>query len=87
MGNAARKARKRAGIKFSKPAKVATPLEDRSIPAVTKKTPFGMVTGQSNRAVAKLVRMIEARDSGKEIEENIVEKPKRASRAKKTVEA
>jgi hypothetical protein len=30
MATAARKARKRAGIKFNKPAKVGTPLEDRS---------------------------------------------------------
>ena len=29
MSNAARKARKRAGIKFEKPAKVGTPLESR----------------------------------------------------------
>lgn len=30
MSNAARKARKRAGIKFEKAAKVGTPVEDRS---------------------------------------------------------
>ncbi len=30
MSNTARKARKRAGIKFSKPAKVGTPLEERA---------------------------------------------------------
>jgi hypothetical protein len=90
MGHAERKARKRAGIKFSKPAKVATALEDRSIPAVTDKNGRirgADVTHMSNRAVKRLARMIEARDMYK-VEEP-VEKPKavRKSRAKKAVEA
>jgi hypothetical protein len=89
MSNTARKARKRAGIKFSKPARIATPLEDRSIPAVTDKN--GRVKGpdvthMSNRAVMRLARMIQARDMHK-VEEPAAEKPKRKSRAKKAVEA
>lgn len=34
MANTERKARKRAGIKFTKPAKVGTPLLERVIPTV-----------------------------------------------------
>lgn len=34
MSTAARKARKRAGIRFEKPAKVGTPVMQRSVPLV-----------------------------------------------------
>ena len=37
MATTARKARKRAGIQFSKPAKVGTPIEERAIPFVQEK--------------------------------------------------
>lgn len=58
MSNAARKARKKAGIQFSKPAKVGTPPHVREIPQVFKRGGFGRVLGMwpSNRAQAKIAR-------------------------------
>lgn len=57
MSNAARKARKRAGIKFVKPAKVGTPLEDRHVPLVLKKGPDGNLGWhESTRALRRLKR-------------------------------
>jgi len=66
MANAERKARKRAGIKFSKPEKIGTPLEERSIPAVTDRQGRAkgpLVPHASNRAIMRLARMIDARDN------------------------
>lgn len=58
MSNAARKARKKAGIQFSKPAKVGTPPHERAIPEVFKRDGFLGVLGMwpSNRAKAKIAR-------------------------------
>ena len=57
MSNTARKARKKAGIQFSKPAKVGTPPYERAIPEVRKKHPlFGPGLFPSNRAMKKTVR-------------------------------
>lgn len=60
MSTAARKARKRAGIPFSKPAKVGTPPEERSYvngtvpgPAGTKHD--GMPRSRSTKKVARFL--------------------------------
>lgn len=53
MSNAARKARKRAGIPFEKPAKRGTRIVDRIIPLVQKKGPKGPYVEQSHRAAKR----------------------------------
>lgn len=60
MSTAARKARKRAGIKFEKAPKVGTPLEDRTVPMVQR-----MVKGMfrilpSARARKRIKRQLDA---------------------------
>ncbi|MFE4469516.1 hypothetical protein ACFRFH_11940 [Leifsonia sp. NPDC056824] len=56
MGHRERKARKRAGIKFSKPAKVGTPLELRAINTVTKKVDEVLMTVPSGRGKKRIKR-------------------------------
>lgn len=57
MSTAARKARKKAGIPFSKPAKVGTPPHERFVQDVLKKGVFGVLgMYPSNRAKAKIAR-------------------------------
>lgn len=46
MGHAERKARKRAGEKFSKPAKVPTPLEERSYVKAARQKQADRLTGK-----------------------------------------
>lgn len=58
MSTTARKARKREGIQFQHPVKVATPPHARFVPTVLKKLTDDGVLGHfpSNRAMAKIVR-------------------------------
>lgn len=60
MSTTARKARKRSGEKFTKPAKVATPMEERKIEPV-----FDRASGEvhpSRRQYRKIKSAIEVRD-------------------------
>lgn len=58
MSTKARKARKRAGVKFEKAnagaAKVGTPVEERSVPLVLKKRDGAFGYFPSNRALRKV---------------------------------
>lgn len=59
MANAARKERKRLGIKIVKAAKVGTPPEDRAIPVVQDRAGRSagiVITHPSNRAVTRIKR-------------------------------
>jgi hypothetical protein len=60
MSTAARKARKRAGVQFTHPTKVGTPIEDRALPVVRKYVRGAWITGTSNRAAAKAQRVLKA---------------------------
>lgn len=58
MSTAARKARKRAGIKFEKPAKVPTPVLDRSwfaalVPGATGTKYEGKLRPRSKKSIEK----------------------------------
>lgn len=62
MANTERKARKRAGIQFTKPAKIGTPLSERAIPFVMDSNgkPSGVaVQHPSKRYAKKLQKTIE----------------------------
>ena len=63
MSNAARKARKRSGEKFTKPAKVGTPLEQRKIEPVFDRASGSM--HPSRRQYRKIKSAIEIRDMDK----------------------
>lgn len=54
MGNAARKARKREGIKFTKPQKVGTPPINRNIDVVKRERSGATVIDISNRKAKKI---------------------------------
>jgi len=60
MSTTARKLRKRSGVKFVHPAKVGTPLEDRSSQPVMR--PNGDFA-PSRRKAAKLAKQIAVRDA------------------------
>lgn len=66
MSTAARKARKRAGIKFERKAKTPTPLEERHQPVspFTKRGMLGLPTRRSQIAVADRQRTIARAERG-----------------------
>ena len=56
MSNTARKARKRAGIRFEKPAKVGTPREERWVQLVWKRGPLGTLGLYPSARAQKRIR-------------------------------
>lgn len=60
MSNTARKARKRAEIKFEKAPKVGTPREERAVPMVQRKVKGVLRTLPSARALKRIKRQQDA---------------------------
>lgn len=60
MSNTARKARKRAGIRFEKAPKVGTPREERAVPYVQKLVDGVWVTVPAVRATKRIKRQQDA---------------------------
>ncbi len=53
MSNTARKIRKAAGIRFTHPTKVGTPLAERAVPFTWKRRNGGMVESVGTRAMQR----------------------------------
>lgn len=62
MSNAARKARKRAGEKFVRTPKEPTPLSERQIRMVVKRTKLGPRELPSNRHAKRMAKEREIRE-------------------------